>query len=196
MNDQEPSTRIWLRLVNNCRLPIVVSGGQEIPGGLKDEVSIDGVVKPNPALNDVVSFSPQIEPDLPPITTTLTEPGQRPKKKSPASPGAHSKPTGDNEAPMPLGYPSPDVVSTDTIMPGADVLFSVPVNFVTKKWRFEITLHLGSETLDGDIPEGPAFVNTDVRGQVEITLSYGFWDLPKEHQVEVEKLNQKLAAKP
>src|SRR5690348_18420652 len=44
LNNNEPSTRIWLHLVNNCRLPIVVRGGQPIDGGLQGEVSIDNVV--------------------------------------------------------------------------------------------------------------------------------------------------------
>jgi hypothetical protein len=195
MNDQEPSKRIWLHLVNNCRLPIVVPGGQEVPGGLKGEVSIDGVVRPNPPLNGVVSFSTRIEPDISPIATTPTETGQRPNQKSPAKPKTQSKPTGDGEAPMPLGYPSPDVVSTETIMPGADVLFSIPVNFVTKNWHFEIDFSLDSEVAGEGIPEHSFFVNQSVRGEIEIALSYGFWDIPEEHQAEIEKLNQDLAKK-
>ena len=97
---------------------------------------------------------------------------------------------------MPAGYPSSDVVSTETILPGAGVLFSVPIDFVTKKWHFEITFHLVPEASDGRIPEGPAFVNPAVRGQVKMTLSYNFWDLPEEHRAEVEELNLNLAKKP
>jgi hypothetical protein len=194
MNDQEPSTRIWLHLINNCRLPIVVNGGGQVEGGLKGEIYVDNAVRPNPPSNLVV-FS-QIEPDSPPISTTLTEPGQQTSHKKPVNLQPQSKPTGDAEARMPAGYPSMDIVSTETIMPGTSVLFSVPVNFVTKKWHFEIIFHLGSEASDRQIPEGPAFVNPDVRGQVEMILSYNFWDLPEEHQAEVEKLNLNLAKKP
>jgi hypothetical protein len=196
MNDQEPSTRIWLHLINNCRLPIVVDAGGQVEGGLKGEIYVDNVVRLNPAINGAAVFDSQVEPDSPVISTTLTDPGQPPNRKNPKNVKPQSKPTGDDEPRMPAGYPSSDVVSTETIMPGSSVLFSVPVNFVTKKWHFEITFHLDSDISDGQIPEGPAFVNLDVRGQVEMTLRYGFWDLPEEHRAEVEKLNLNLAKKP
>ena len=73
------------------------------------------------------------------------------------------------------------------------MLFSIPVNFVTKKWHFEISFDLDSEQPHDDgIPERSAFVNPNVRGQVELTLSYGFYDLPKEHQEEVDEINRAL----
>jgi hypothetical protein len=196
INDQEPFTRIWLHLVNNCRLPVVVNGGGQVEGGLKGEMYVNNVVRLNPRNNVVVVLSSPVEPDSPALSTALTEPGQSLSHKNPAYVKPHSKPAGGDEAPMPVGYPSSDVVSTETVMPGASVLFSVPVNFVTKKWHFEITFHLGSEASDGVIPEGPAFVNPDVRGQVEMTLSYDCWDLPEAHRAEVEKLNLSLAKKP
>jgi len=196
MNDQEPSTRIWLRLINNCRLPIVVSGGRQAEGGLQGEIYVDNLVRLNPPSNGVFALDSQVEPDSPVIATTLTDPGQPPNRKNPTNVKPQAKPTGDDEPRMPAGYPSSDIVSTETILPGAGVLFSVPVNFVTKKWHFEITFHLGPEASDGRIPEGSAFVNRDVRGQVEMILSYNFWDLPEEHQAEVEKLNLNLAKKP
>jgi hypothetical protein len=97
---------------------------------------------------------------------------------------------------MPLGYPSGDVANTETIMPGADVLFSVPVNFVTKKWHFEINISFDSERTDERIPEQKSFADPNVRGHVEMTLSYGFYDLPGEYRDEVEKLSQKPQKKP
>lgn len=195
MNDQEPSTRIWLHLINNCRLPIVVDGGGQVEGGLKGEIYVNNVVRLNPPISIVTVLSSETEPDSPQISTTLTEPGQPPSQKNPTNVKPLSKPTGDDEARMPVGYPSSDTVSRETIMPGGAVLFSVPVNFVTKKWHVETIFHLGPEASDGVIPEGPAFTNPAVRGQVGMTLSYGFWDLPEEHQAEVEKLNLNLAKK-
>ncbi|HSY66708.1 MAG TPA: hypothetical protein VK829_19110 [Terriglobales bacterium] len=196
MNDQEPSARIWLHLINNCRLPIVVDAGGQVEGGLKGEIYVDNVVRLNPPSNGVSVLDSQVEPDSPVIPTTLTDPGQPPNRKNPTNVKPQAKPTADDEPRMPAGYPSSDVVSTETILPGAGVLFSVPIDFVTKKWHFEITFHLGPEASDGRIPEGSAFVNRDVRGQVEMILSYNFWDLPEEHQAEVEKLNLNLAKKP
>jgi hypothetical protein len=195
MNDQEPSTRIWLHLINNCRLPITIRGGQ-LQGGLQDEIYVDNVVRLNPPIFSVAESYAQAETDPPPISNTLTETESRRNHKNPANVETQPVPTGNHEARMPVGYPSSDAVSLETIMPDAGVLFSVPVNFVTKKWHFEISFHLGSEVPDGLIPEGLAFVNPDVRGLVEMTLSYGFWDLPEEHRDEVEKLNLNLAEKP
>jgi len=188
MNDQEPSTRIWLHLINNCRLPIVVDGGSRMEGGLKGEIYVSNVVRLNPPSNGVSVLDSPVEPDSPVIATTLTDPGQPPNRKNPINVKPQLTPIGADEPPMPAGYPSSDVVSTETIMPGTSVLFSVPANFVTKKWHFEITFHLGSEASDGGIPE--------VRGQVEMILSYNFWDLPEEHQAEVEKLNLNWGKKP
>jgi hypothetical protein len=196
-SDNEPSTRIWLHLVNNSRLPIVVRGGQPIDGGLQGEVSIDNVVRLNPPIYGLLSASTPTEPDLRPVATTLTEPGQRPNPNDSSSTSpTQSKSSRDDEASMPVGYPSFDVVSTDTIMPGTDVLFSVPANFVTKKWHFEINVSFGSEGTDERIPEQSSFVDSNVRGHVEMTLSYGFYDLPKEYQDEVEKFNQEPQKKP
>jgi hypothetical protein len=136
------------------------------------------------------------------VPTALTAPGQPSKrrsqdKSSPSTSKPQSKPASDDdETLMPLGYPSSDVVSNETIPPGGDVLFSVPVNFVTKKWHFEISFDLDSEQPHESIPERLAFVNPNVRGQVELTLSYGFYDLPKEHQEEVDELNRALQKKP
>jgi hypothetical protein len=195
INAQEPSTRIWLHLVNNCRLPIVVEGGGQVEGGLKGEIYVDNVVRLNPPINGLFFGSFQVAPDPSPITTRLAEPGQQPSHKNPTNAKPQSKPISEDEARMPVGYPSTDVVSTETIMPGATVLFSVPVNFVTKKWHFEITFQLGSDISDRQIPEGQAFLNPDVRGQVHMTLSYGFRELPEEHRAEVEKLNLNLAEK-
>jgi hypothetical protein len=199
MNPNEPPTRIWLHLVNNCQLPIVVRGGQPIDGGMPGEVSIDNVVRLNPPLWGLIVGNP-LEPDLPPVATTLTEPGQQPNAKDssknlPATSPTQSRLDGDIETSMPVGYASPDVVSTETILPGSDLLFSVPVNFVTKKWHFEIGITLDSERADERSPEHLSFVDPKVRGHVDITLSYGFYDLPREHQDEVEKLNQALQKK-
>lgn len=195
MNDNEPSTRIWLHLVNNCRLPIIVSGGQPIDGGMPGEISIDNVVRLNPPIFFISAF-PRTEPDKPPLATTLTEPGQRDSSKnSTATPPTQSKSPGVDEASMPVGYPSSDVVSTLTIMPGRDVLFSVPVNFVTKEWHFEIDITFDSERADESSPEKLSFTEPSVRGHVDMTLSYGFYDLPTKYQSQVEKLNQE-AQKP
>lgn len=194
--DDEPSTRIWLRLVNNCRLPIVVRGGQGINGGAPGEIVINNVVRLNPP---VLTITPSPSPilDHPPLPTALGEPGHAAhmNKSSPNPPVTQPKTSGDDEAYMPVGYPPPDVVSTETIMPSREVLFSVPVNFVSKKWHFEITFNFASEQVDERIPEELFFVDPNVRGQVGMSVSYGLDDVPTQYQNEVEKLNEKFQTK-
>jgi hypothetical protein len=46
VSDKEPVTRIWLRLTDNSRLPIVVSGRRNAVGGLKDEAFVNNIIVP------------------------------------------------------------------------------------------------------------------------------------------------------
>jgi hypothetical protein len=189
--DNEPSTRVWLHLVNNCRLPIIVRGGQPIDGGAPGEISIDSVVRPNLPIFTTISIPPP-QPDVPQLPNLLAEPGQAPPvsnspQNPPATPSTSSE---DDEAYMPAGYPPTDVVSIKTILPGREILFSVPVNFVSKKWHFEINFNFGPEQANEGVPEELFFTDPNVRGQVEMTLSYGLQDVPSQYQNEVEKLNQ------
>lgn len=64
------------------------------------------------------------------------------------------------------------------------------VNFVTKKWHFEIDISFDSERSNESIPEHSSFVDPNARGHLDMTLSYDFYDLPTEYQSQVEKLNQ------
>ena len=82
VNDREPSTRIWLHLINNCHVPIVVPG-QPAEGGLPNEVFIENEVKLNPPLTGVVSFATQTAPELSSMPRMmLTAPGQSSKRGS------------------------------------------------------------------------------------------------------------------
>jgi len=195
-SDQEPATRIWLRLVNNCWLPIVVMGGGKVVGGLKDEVYLDNDVVPTRRSGvPSIVFSRPEEPTQAPMEH-LNVPAQDLSQQTSANSlrtesAPQQEPSGGDESEMPLGYPSGDVVSYETIRPGKEVLFSVPVNFVTREWHFEIGFNFDSEGSDG-IPERKAFTTPDVRGSVRTILAYGFWDLPERHRAEVERLNQIL----
>jgi hypothetical protein len=194
--DRDPATRIWLRLVNNCRLPIVVMGSDEVPGGLKDEVFLYDDVVSNRQGWDITGYpQEQQQPTPAPMRQTLIVPGekstQQTSEKKPQTKSVQQPKQPDDEGEMPLGYPAGDVVTYETVLPGENVLFSVLVNFISKKWHIEIGFDFDSENSDG-IPERKSFANPDIRGHAVMTLTYGFWDLPEEHRAEVERLNQKL----
>lgn len=82
----EPTSRIWLRLTNNCRLPItvVISG---IPvGSPKDEVGVD---------DNVVADRPML------ITNTKDEQKAAAKPNTPRMPDAHLPEVGSLETILP-----------------------------------------------------------------------------------------------
>jgi len=108
----EPPTRVWLRFVNNCRVPIVLRTFGAPEGSSKEEAGlIHEVVKD-------VQFQTRgvkVEPPLP--NRESSEP--------------------DDEPQMPAGYDS-EVSSTESVPPGQSLLFSVPVTHLSKSWHLEI----------------------------------------------------------
>lgn len=116
LTPDEPRRGLWLRLVNNCRIPILVAildTGPENPGvGVFDEVVpvvLNGAV---PVLS------------LP-----------HPKR------GAPSKPASRSQEEPPKGYSPPDVFSTTTISPGEDLLFNLPLNHVGPSWYLQVRFY-------------------------------------------------------
>ena len=112
LSTDEPRKGLWLRVVNNCRLPIIVAifdtGTPNAEVGVYDEVVMPTVKRPLPI---------------------LYFPGQaKSQPKPPASP---------QELP-PEGYSLPDAFSTTVISPGDNLLFSVPVNHVGPSWYLQI----------------------------------------------------------
>jgi hypothetical protein len=102
--EDEPSVGVWLRLYNNCVLPIkvnVISGENRNSGLLVAHEVIEGRSS---------------------ILTVRGQPVQRLKK--------------------PIGYEIADVVNSREIEPGSDLLFSIPLTHVTRRWsiRVEVTL--------------------------------------------------------
>ena len=65
VNEEEPSTRIWLRLKNNCRIPIQFIANGVPDGSLRDEVGIQHEVVPNPPILGLATFSFPAKPRLP-----------------------------------------------------------------------------------------------------------------------------------
>lgn len=113
LSPRESPEGLWLRLVNNCRVPIIVATfnpGTGDPGvGLYDEVI------------PVIVRGPYFQ-------------GERAGEKPPKPPHAlHEIP--------PKGYTA-EVFSTTIIEPGNDLLFSVPLNHVSPSWYLQIIFNL------------------------------------------------------
>jgi hypothetical protein len=108
-SEDEPTQRVWLRFVNNCRLAIVLRTFGAPEGSPKDEVGV---------MHDVVKDAQfrirgvKIEPPV--LNAQSLEP--------------------HDEAKMPAGYDF-DVSSAEAIPPGHSPLFSVPVTHLTKSWH-------------------------------------------------------------
>ena len=110
-NENEPAYRIWFRLVNNCRVPIVIRTSGVPDGSPEGEVGLFHKVVANPPMYGVSGG-------------TVLESGASPKlAESPAA-----------TAPMPDGYDS-DVSSTATLQASQSLLFSIPLNHLGGKWH-------------------------------------------------------------
>lgn len=114
LSPEEPSKGLWLRLVNNCRIPIIVAifnTGTADPGiGVFDQVVSVAVKGP------VLHFG------------GLAEGG--------------AKSAGPPQGGAPQGYSPPDVFSTTTVAPGESLLFSVPLNHVGPSWGMQVRFYL------------------------------------------------------
>jgi hypothetical protein len=160
-NEDEPATRIWLHLKNNCRVSVEVRANGVPDGSPRDEVGV---------MHDVVLNRPVY--GLPLFGTLPT-----------AKPRAVAGPDERKPAPvveqMPRGYMS-DVASLVTIMPGKEILFSIPINHISKRWHVEIpfkfVLPEGTVPRDPKVSLGPTMV-----------IEYSIWDVPPEFQPKVEK---------
>ena len=111
-SEGEPTQRVWLRFVNNCRAGIVLRTFAAPEGSPKDEVGVmHDVVK------DVQFLIREIEMEPPALDAQSSEPHQ--------------------EAKMPTGY-NFDFSLAESIPPGKFLLFSVPVTHLSKSWHIEI----------------------------------------------------------
>lgn len=115
LSRREPDKGLWIRLVNNCRIPIIVATfdpGTSDPGsGVYDEVV-------------------PVDLNAPPLGHGL-------RAGESASTPAEEK----NET-IPEGYSAGDVLSTTTIAPGTSLLISLPANHVGASWKLQIRFYL------------------------------------------------------
>jgi hypothetical protein len=134
VNDWESSKGMWLRLVNNCKLPIQISVLGSSTGDTGVLLNFEVVPEPG-------RFAPDEE--------------QRKK--------------------MPYGYAA-DIGTLVTIPPKKDLLFSVPLESVTKLWYIQIRFDFGFPEQKGHKPAPP-----EARGtyQPYSLVDFSWWNTPE-----------------
>jgi hypothetical protein len=151
-NEEELKTRIWLRLMNNCRVPIVVLENGTPDGSPKDERQIMFEVVP--------TTMPKM--GLPRFGQMGEASESRPEESAEQSRRGSQK--------MPPGYIS-EVGSSESIPPGKGILFSISVNHLSKRWRIEIPYTF-------DLPQGRCCRDPNIGGEPKMVVEYSLWDLP------------------
>ena len=145
----ESATRVWVRLMNNCNVPIVVGENGTPDGSPKDERQI--MYKVVPTIMPNLIFSSNL----------------------PGGGSKEDRPKLANEATekIPRGYME-EVGSTEIVAPGEGILFSIPLNhLVEKRWHVEIPYTF-------DLPRGKGSHDDNAGGEPEMVLAYDWYDLP------------------
>ncbi len=155
LGEDESNQGLWLKFVNNCRLPVTIRTFDPETGdpgiGVEDEVvpvSGPGGVGPLETITSPISATlvppgrdTERQPPAPPNQTdTSTESGAVPVSpvvgKQPARPEAAYGP-----ADRPIGYGF-EFVTHETVNPGESVLFSVPLEHVSPRWYLRVQFTL------------------------------------------------------
>ena len=155
-NENEPVNRIWFRLVNNCRLPIVIRTFGVPDGSPRGEAGLFHDVVANPAMNGVSGG-------------TIVESGADPKAAE----------TAVSATPMPNGYDG-DVSSTATLNASESLLFSIPVNHLSSKWHIEIPFRFELPH------KRPSHYDVNIGGQPHMVITYWLSDLPPDARKQIE----------
>jgi hypothetical protein len=177
LREGEPGTGLWLRLKNNCRLPIVVMAYGSLSAG--DEVlSVADEVVRNPhafgkgdggaggilarqgleGMTDIFIF--------PNMTEAEIAAAEDMEKR--AEPDHHSK----KAAERPHGYNAGNEPMSPTITeipPGKQLLFSLPASHVSESWHIEIPFRLALANTSGIRPPYSyvAFYDKDLKEPAE-----------------------------
>jgi hypothetical protein len=127
LSADEPSKGLWLRLVNNCRLPIAVA------------IFNTENAEPNPGIG---LFDEVVSQQMKGSIVHFETPGK-----------IQAKPPSPPEQEPPEGYPLPHVFSTTTIPPGENLLFNLPLNHVGPSWYLQVRFYF--ELPGGGYGSGP-----------------------------------------
>lgn len=113
LGGDEVDQGLWIRFVNNCRIPVILgtfSPGTGDPGiGVYDEIV--AVAAKGPVVHLEKSRNGRLR--------SFTQPAET----------------------MPEGYSPPDVFSTSRVLPGESLLFSVPANHVGPSWSLQVRFY-------------------------------------------------------
>ena len=154
-SDDEPPMRIWLHLVNNCRVPIVFTANGVPDESPKDEVGLRYRIVANPPVLGL--------PHL------IGKPsGVKDETDIDDNTGAAAMPRNDLI----------DAMSAITVEPGEAILFSMPINHLGKHWHVEIPFEF-------DVPRGKCCRDEKTGGQPVMVVDYGLYDLPSQAQKQV-----------
>jgi hypothetical protein len=155
-DEDEPATRIWLRLVNNCRVPIVVTANGVPNESPKEEVGLRYWIVANPPMYGLTSY-----------------------RDASGDHKADDSPNSDEQtAAMPRNDSMDVVASSVTIRPGEQILFSMPANHVGKHWHVEIPFEF-------DLPRGKCCRDEKTGGMPLMRVDYGLYDLPPQAQAQI-----------
>jgi hypothetical protein len=142
LHDGEPRVGIFLRLRNNCSVPIVVDAFEESPDPKEHEIRIFDNVVWNPPMYGEPAATRMIDPmmmshtDLSPILGTPAAAAQSPVQ-APVQPPVPPQ--------LPDGYYSL-YGSSMTIKPGQSIYFSLPRNHVSETWHAEVFFRFDLKT--------------------------------------------------
>jgi|SRR6266850_1145926 len=161
-SEDEPDTRVWFQLTNNCKVPIIVRTFGVPEGSPKYEQGVMYEVVANPPI-----FGQMI------ANFKSGQPHKVTDRKEQTPP---TQPQSDE---IPRGYMF-HVGSSDSLAPGEEILFSVPANHFDKRWHLEIPIEF-------DLPRGKGPHDPNIGGQPIIVIDYSLMDLPPELQAEIEK---------
>lgn len=150
LRDGEPDTGIWLRLKNNCTLPVLViaSGVPAESAGVA--VWVEDEVVPNRPSTGTESMGSGIgyQPGQEDLTGIFLSPNMNEAEVRGAEDAMKGRPQSagrDERVKRPHGYndgyqPGPQMLKV--IPSGGEVRFSVPINHVSEIWHFEIPFRL------------------------------------------------------
>lgn len=158
----ESTTRIWLHLRNNCRVPITVLANGVPDDSPKDEVGLMYDVVEDPPSRIIV------------VRDTLQKTARKPQ-------AASEKDAAVSEVEeMPRGRLA-DFGSSISIPPGKAILFSIPTNHISERWHIDIRFQF-------DLPSAKKWCR-DPRVSVgpDLSITYGIWDLPLEERAKIVK---------
>jgi len=150
LRDTEPGTGIWLRLRNNCAVPVVVVASSDPAEDAGEALWIQDEVVPNKPSSGTESMGAAIgyQSGQKELTDIFLWPNVSEAEVRGAEDAMKRQPrnmTRNESAKRPHGYndgyqPGPQVLKV--IPPGKEILFSVPINHVSSAWHFEIPFRL------------------------------------------------------